>query len=63
MVENSSKCVFLLIPMLGRVKNSHYSSHFQITNGAKQERSKHTARVGFPNIFEPLLTVVVEKVE
>ena len=25
-VENSSKCVFVLISMLGRVKNSHYSS-------------------------------------
>ena len=25
-VEDSSKCVFVLISMLGRVKNSHYSS-------------------------------------
>ena len=25
-VENSSKCVFVIFSMLGRVKNSHYSS-------------------------------------
>ena len=28
-VENSSKCVLVLISMLGRVKNSHYSSCFK----------------------------------
>ena len=27
LIENSSKCVFVLISMLGRVKNSHYSSY------------------------------------
>ena len=26
MVDNSSKCIFMLIPMLGRVKNISYSS-------------------------------------
>ena len=31
-VENSSKCVFVPISMLGREKKSHYSSCFTIEN-------------------------------
>ena len=36
MVENSGKCVFVLILMLGRVKNSHFSSCYKLKRHNKK---------------------------
>ena len=43
--ENSSKCFFVLISMLGRVKNSHYSSCYARENLSLQRRSREPSRV------------------
>ena len=45
-VENSSKCVFVLISILGRVKYSHYSSCFLVVHLLKE------VLVGFVQLYQ-----------